>query len=354
MNFENAGKAELLRSSQKDDYILGKLRFDISGVAQSVLGARIWLKWKQEIELLADLLYMCATTLLGEEYVNIIQVDQTERQLPTKLVYRLKLEAFSSESDDYSDPSQRCSLCLEKRINSTTTPCGHLFCWHCIVEWVLNKPECPLCRELLTPSSLSGAFDNAVRSCQPIVLENIDGRFRDAWLLTEIDHWDNEKERLIFLLDKSIIIIKYDFITLKLLDYRRIHLQELDQVSFGQIIYPEKSLMPPKNAMGVRAMWNKGQPIELSKSWNPWSRQIPFITFSAHRLHYNEEGAGVKVYDIEDFKKSFLECIQSLSEAQHCVIKEEPIVIENYLGLVSAVHNFTDLGFFKARGRVSF
>ena len=47
---------------------------------------------------------------------------------------------------------QRCSLCLEKRKNTSVTPCGHLFCWYCILEWLQMKSECPLCREPLDSS----------------------------------------------------------------------------------------------------------------------------------------------------------------------------------------------------------
>ncbi|XP_046896050.1 peroxisome biogenesis factor 10 [Hypomesus transpacificus] len=56
--------------------------------------------------------------------------------------------------DTVSHRPSRCILCLEERRHSTSTPCGHLFCWECITEWCNTKMECPLCREKFQPNRL--------------------------------------------------------------------------------------------------------------------------------------------------------------------------------------------------------
>ncbi|XP_033157667.1 peroxisome biogenesis factor 10 [Drosophila mauritiana] len=60
----------------------------------------------------------------------------------------------SSSAKDLDPNTPQCILCLEPRSNSSLTPCGHIFCWSCLLEWLEERDECPLCRESLKKSQV--------------------------------------------------------------------------------------------------------------------------------------------------------------------------------------------------------
>lgn len=206
-----------------------------------------------------------------------------------------------------------------------------------------------------------GALQKAAEQCRPVLLEHMDGDLRGIWLLTEIDHWDAEKERLLFLTEKSLISLKYDFITLKLLDYKRYPLSQFHQIVIGELKYPENSLMPARNQLGVQCKWNMTNQLPVLKRWNPWSRDIPWVTYTSHPL-LKMDTAEKMNYNIEDFSKKLVSTLTAGSEqtspvgpsSSKCKIFYQPIIIESYAGIAAALHNANELGFFKSRGKVSF
>ncbi|XP_074874163.1 peroxisome biogenesis factor 10 isoform X3 [Carettochelys insculpta] len=83
-----AGPAHLVRCGQKDELYRSGLRSAAGAALHGLAGAKKWLEWRKEIELLSDVAYFSLTTLsgyqtLGEEYVNVIQVDSSKKRIPS-------------------------------------------------------------------------------------------------------------------------------------------------------------------------------------------------------------------------------------------------------------------------------
>ena len=76
-------------------------------------------------------------------------------------------EPDDDEARSYVPPHQRCILCLERlgsRGGLCAGVCGHLFCWTCIQTSLRSSPQCPLCRQRLTPSSIVPCRNYSLRS----------------------------------------------------------------------------------------------------------------------------------------------------------------------------------------------
>lgn len=75
------------------------------------------------------------------------------RKEKQRSVIDLNAEA-RKESVNTADESKSCSLCFDTRKNPACTPCGHLFCWDCIMKNCLIKEECPQCRKICKPNKI--------------------------------------------------------------------------------------------------------------------------------------------------------------------------------------------------------
>ncbi|CAB3239235.1 unnamed protein product [Arctia plantaginis] len=203
-----------------------------------------------------------------------------------------------------------------------------------------------------------GVVEAAIQECITVLLFPEDGEYLGSWLLTEITLWDNEKERIVLLTSRLVMTIKYDFIAMKQLDFKKTYLDDLDTIVLGELVYPPSSLVPERHLRGVRLMWNKGEPLPLKTVWNPFSQDVPFLTFASHPIFWHKVSDGTPVeekstYDMETFAEKLQRAIEAMSSSA-CCIHHAPIVIQSYVGVTSLLHNKTSMGFFKVRGKFSF
>ena len=78
-------------------------------------------------------------------YLRISQTTHTP--LPPTGNPRYDLSNGSTLAWLQPNQQRKCTLCLEPMKDPSVTTCGHVFCWTCILDWVDEKPECPLCRQ---------------------------------------------------------------------------------------------------------------------------------------------------------------------------------------------------------------
>lgn len=94
-----AAAPDIIRSNQKDAYFEGILLENLSDVIRKLYGARSSHKYTSEARALSELLYLGCTTLLGnrtlgEEYCDIVQVEENTLRLPS--IHRRALYIIST------------------------------------------------------------------------------------------------------------------------------------------------------------------------------------------------------------------------------------------------------------------
>ncbi|KAK5629913.1 hypothetical protein RRF57_005628 [Xylaria bambusicola] len=77
---------DIIRAHQKDAYFQGLLTNQLTDLHRRLLGVRSAHSWSTESRTLADLIYLCLTTLLGnrtlgEEYCGLVQVESSQSPL---------------------------------------------------------------------------------------------------------------------------------------------------------------------------------------------------------------------------------------------------------------------------------
>ncbi|XP_050313962.1 tumor protein p63-regulated gene 1-like protein isoform X2 [Anthonomus grandis grandis] len=203
-----------------------------------------------------------------------------------------------------------------------------------------------------------GVAERAALECAAEFLDmEHEGPVIQYFLLTQINHWDTDKERLILLTPKILLVVKYDFIALKRLSYKKLPLEDIEAVIIGDLIYPNGSLIPDRNMKGIRILFAKGKPIKFSSKWNPFTVDLPIWTFTYHPLYFHKDCSDEnqrRIYDLDNFNDYFCKTIMELGKNYESRILHSNVLLENYVGFGAIIHNRNDLGFFKVRGKFSF
>ncbi|KYO25598.1 tumor protein p63-regulated 1 protein isoform B [Alligator mississippiensis] len=204
-----------------------------------------------------------------------------------------------------------------------------------------------------------GAFDQAIEDINTHVVENAGETVDSFWLLTEVDHWNNEKERIVVITDSALLVCKYNFIMLSCLQVQRIPLSHVDRVCIGQFTFPERSLSK-REGEGLRIHWdNLKEPSFLSR-WNPWSTEVPYVTFMEHPVKGSTQRFGA-ICQMSMFSAQLVQAIQKAQRKNPppgnptgVVVLNQPLLIDTHVGLMSFLGNHNKLGYAIARGSFGF
>ncbi|XP_007525734.2 tumor protein p63-regulated gene 1 protein isoform X2 [Erinaceus europaeus] len=204
-----------------------------------------------------------------------------------------------------------------------------------------------------------GAIETAIEDLKSHVAETSGENIQGFWLLTEIDHWNNEKERILLVTDKTLLICKYDFIMLSCVQLQRIPLSAINRICLGKFAFPGLSL-DKRQGEGLRIYWGIPEQQSLLSRWNPWSTEVPFATFTEHPVKYTNEKF-LKICKLSEFTSKLVPAIQMAHKnspesgrGKELMVLTKPILIETYTGLMSFIGNRNKLGYSLARGSIGF
>ncbi|VDD81284.1 unnamed protein product [Mesocestoides corti] len=63
----------------------------------------------------------------------------------------------SASSSSGTNGNFECNICLDQAQDAVVSPCGHLFCWPCLHQWIevkRSQPVCPVCKSVISRESV--------------------------------------------------------------------------------------------------------------------------------------------------------------------------------------------------------
>lgn len=204
-----------------------------------------------------------------------------------------------------------------------------------------------------------GTLNQAIKDVEALVDKEADGSVHGMWLMAEVDHWNNEKERLVIITDNTLLVFKYDFIMFQCEQIQKIALNYIDRISHGTFSFPKRSLLQ-REGEGVRIFWDRLTEPSFSSRWNPFATDFPFLTFTYHPVR-NISNTFAALCDIQNFREKLKEAAQKAhtmkpvpGKANGVLVLNQQIHIDAYVGAMSFLGNQNKLGYSMARGNLGF
>lgn len=204
-----------------------------------------------------------------------------------------------------------------------------------------------------------GTLNQAIADVKTLVDKEMDGSVHSVWLMAEVDHWNNEKERLVVITDNTLLVMKYDFLMLNCEQIQRIPLNFVDRISYGAFSFPQRSLLQ-REGEGVRVFWDRLREPTFTSRWNPFTNDLPFITFTHHPVR-NVSDMFAALSDIQTFREQLRDAAQRAhatkpvpGKANGVLVLNQNIHIDAYVGVMSFLGNQNKLGYSMARGNIGF
>ncbi|XP_023123834.2 tumor protein p63-regulated gene 1 protein [Amphiprion ocellaris] len=204
-----------------------------------------------------------------------------------------------------------------------------------------------------------GTLNQAIKDVEALVNKEADGSVHGMWLMAEVDHWNNEKERLVLITDNTLLVFKYDFMMFQCEQIQKISLNFIDRISYGTFSFPKRSLLQ-REGEGVRIFWDRLREPSFSSRWNPFATDFPFITFTYHPVR-NISDTFAALCDIQNFREKLKDAAQKAhtmkpvpGKANGVLVLNQQIHIDAYVGAMSFLGNQNKLGYSMARGNIGF